>query len=452
MKAAVFLNLFGLALASSAIAASQTLDNAVDAAFARSPMLKAAHAHIDGASSRFAEIRAQRYPRLAIRSSYTRSDNPVYAFGSLLEQASFGQQNFAIDALNNPSYLTNIKNALDLGVPLFAGFQIAAGEEISRYGRALADAEFSMAAQHVRFQAIQAYLDVLLKIDAVAAVEQRVDSAAKEIDGARRLNAKGLVLGSDFYAAEAMLSSLKARQVQAQQKLATARQRLAVMTGLSVEDSGPDGHIPAADYAVGEEAELVEAALRNRQDVAGASLHVQMARVGAKQAARGYLPSIEAFASVETNTEDFESNPTNRMVGVRSHFPIGDPAYFSRKSGAKASAAAATGQKEQLEESIRVEVVEARNQLTGALASVALMREARQQAEKSLNLFRPLYREGRQSILDVVRAEDGLLQAHQGLLETYFHVHMGYARLMLATGRLEPSVVAEIQRHLEARP
>jgi outer membrane protein TolC len=86
------------------------------------------------------------------------------------------------------------------------------------------------------------------------------------------------------------------------------------------------------------------------------------------------------------------------------------------------------------------------------MSAVALVEESARQADKSLNLFRPLYREGRQSILDVLRAEEGLMRARQALLETYFHVHLGYARLCLVTGELEAETIKLIEKNIEVEP
>jgi outer membrane protein TolC len=434
------------------IVSAQNLDEVVSAAISHSPNLKAQHAQIDGANSQFREIRALRYPRLSIRSSYMRGDNPVYAFGSLLEQGAFGPQNFAIDKLNNPTYLTNFKNALDVGVPLFTAFDISTGEKIRRFAVAQAQAGYEATLQSTRFLVVQAYLDALLKKELLAEVDQRIESAGNEVDGARRLNAKGLVLGSDYFAAEAILSGLRAQRARYEQELLIARKRVSVLSGLAMESIAFSGKLGPASYSLASEDVLTERALLARQDAVNAELSVKMADIGLKHASNSYLPTIEAFGSIETNTNDFESNPTNRTVGVRSNFPIGDPAYFSRKTSARASIKERSGQRDQILEGIRLDVAEARGQLQGIMSAVALVEESARQADKSLNLFRPLYREGRQSILDVLRAEEGLMRARQALLETYFHVHLGYARLCLVTGELEAETIKLIEKNIEVEP
>jgi len=72
---------------------------------------------------------------------------------------------------------------------------------------------------------------------------------------------------------------------------------------------------------------------------------------------------------------------------------------------------------------------------------------------KSLKRFWPLYREGRQSILEVLRAEAGLADAQAGYWGTLYEVHQGYAGLLLAAGALDAEGIAVLYRNLrEVQP
>jgi outer membrane protein TolC len=214
----------------------------------------------------------------------------------------------------------------------------------------------------------------------------------------------------------------------------------------------PEGALFIADYKIQSETELLRTAFSNQKNIKAAEISLAMANEELSQSGRSFLPKIEAFASLETNTRDFESNPNNRMIGVKSKFPLGDPAYFSRKSAAHAHRDAAQYQKESIEESIRVSVIQTLKRFEGARDSFLLLKEARDHALKSLELFRPLYREGRQSILDVLRAEDSLMRADQAMLENLYQIHLMYARLALVTGTLSSVTVQEIQKQIEINP
>jgi len=53
-------------------------------------------------------------------------------------------------------------------------------------------------------------------------------------------------------------------------------------------------------------------------------------------------------------------------------------------------------------------------------------------------------------VMEVLRAEDALAQAEDAYFSTLYHLHAGYARLMLAAGGLNRGVVAKIADNLEA--
>jgi len=86
----------------------------------------------------------------------------------------------------------------------------------------------------------------------------------------------------------------------------------------------------------------------------------------------------------------------------------------------------------------------------GACESLPIAKDMVEKAEESLRLFRPLYREGRQSIMEVLRAEEGVARAQAAFLEGLYGVRAGKARLLLAAGSLDGQAVKELEKGLGA--
>ena len=78
-----------------------SLKDAVRVALDRNKAVEASAAARQAAESRVAEARSGGLPKVNYSESWTRSDNPVFVFGSLLTQGQFGAQNFQIGSLNN---------------------------------------------------------------------------------------------------------------------------------------------------------------------------------------------------------------------------------------------------------------------------------------------------------------------------------------------------------------
>ncbi|HSR13581.1 MAG TPA: TolC family protein, partial [Thermodesulfobacteriota bacterium] len=91
-----------------------SLKEAVDLALERNPAIRAAASGRKIADAQLSEARAGRWPLVQFSETFTRSNNPVFVFGSLLEQHRFTAQNFDIGNLNHPDSINNYRTALNL--------------------------------------------------------------------------------------------------------------------------------------------------------------------------------------------------------------------------------------------------------------------------------------------------------------------------------------------------
>src|SRR5215472_16185094 len=85
------------------------LSDAVEIALKNNPAVGAADAYADAVRQGIKTAQAGRYPRLDFSYSFTRSNNPVYVFGTLLTQGQFQAENFRLDFLNHPPPLDNFR-------------------------------------------------------------------------------------------------------------------------------------------------------------------------------------------------------------------------------------------------------------------------------------------------------------------------------------------------------
>jgi outer membrane protein TolC len=116
-----------------------TLDRAVDFAMRNHPLIRAAASGREIVDAQLSEAQAGHWPLFQFSEIFTHSNNPVFVFGSLLEQSRFGPQNFNIDSLNNPSSLSNFRTALIVRMPIFQstgdGYQDCSSSDRAGTGR-----------------------------------------------------------------------------------------------------------------------------------------------------------------------------------------------------------------------------------------------------------------------------------------------------------------------------
>ncbi|MBL0059228.1 MAG: TolC family protein [Elusimicrobia bacterium] len=426
-----------------------TLAEAARRAVARSPTLRAAEAQVDEARRAGSAVRATNYPSLHAGSAFTRGDGPVYAFASLLDQRNFTAANFDIGTLNDPGYVTNFKSYLQVGLPIFAGYDIQNGSRMADLGLSQAESGEAGARQEVRLAVFEAAMQWIQARALSDRLTERLRASGEEIQSAERLRAKGLVLGSDFFAAEAVLAGLEAWKAQTAKMAEAGRDSLAVLLGQDPSEFDIVGTLSAQGPALPSATELQRLAGTHRADVRAADLAAQRGALAVSQEKAAFLPRVDAMAKAETNTEDFSSNPSNRLVMVRAEWALGDPAYGARKETALAASRAGDQRRAALEERVRLEILQSLRRYEGISDALPSLERTVDLAEKSLNLFRPLYREGRQSILDVLRAEESLARAESLRLEALAQLHLQRARTLAAAGVLDEGALAALSAALE---
>ncbi|MDE2510516.1 MAG: TolC family protein, partial [Elusimicrobia bacterium] len=317
---------------------------------------------------------------------------------------------------------------------------------LARLGAEEADAFGGAAAQAVRLRAADGYFKGLKDRELLAVLDEAVASSEKEVESAERLKKQGLVLGSDHQAALAILSGLKAWRVRTAAEENAHDAELSVLTGGPADPAGAlrDWIPPVEDDAA-----LVAAALASRADLRAAGLRAAQAGVVERGAAQSLLPTVDAFAAVETSADGLNAGAASRMLGVRASMPFGDPAYLARRGRAKAGADAAGDARAELEDAVRAEVLGRAAGVRGLIAALPDLDESLARAQESLAQVRPLYREGRQSVMEVLRAEEAVARLQDARLDALYRLRSEWAALRAAQGRLDDAAVGTLASSLE---
>ncbi|MDT8285822.1 MAG: TolC family protein [Elusimicrobiales bacterium] len=424
-------------------AAALGLEEAVREGLRASSDLELMRAKKNEAGALLGEARSNRLPRLSVKSAYTRGDEPVYAFASAMKQGTFSMASMA--TINDPEPVSNYQASLEAGIPLFTGFAISKGIEMREAGARALDAASARAEAGVRFSLVHQWLTALLRKHLLETVDAAVADSEKELETADSLREKGMVLGSDYYAAEAILAGLKAYRSQWRRAYDLERERLNIMLGRPKETPfEPAGRLDEADYGVTPQNDYLSGALARREDLKAAGEAEKAAGAWASLQRNSVLPTVEAFGVLETNSERLSDFSSSNLYGVRLTLPIGDPGRSSRYRAAEARVDQQKAETVGLRRQAAREVASAWQNYMGAVESARDAALTHEKARRSLELFRPLYRQGRQSVMEVLRAEQSVLEAKAAWYENLFKINLFYAQLRLASETLDTSVVAEI--------
>ena len=395
-----------------------TLSETVERGLRTDNVIKTEAARVSSAKAALDQARLSRLGGLKLKSMYTDGDDPVYAFATAMKQGSFSMASMA--TINDPAPARNFMVGIEAGVPLFTGFALSNAVKMGGLGVEAAQSGYERAKSGKTFKLTYHWLTVLLRRQFAQLATETVTAAETEMKTAQRLMAKGMVPGSDYYGAEAILSTLRGYSLSWKKSLELEEETLGIITGLP-GGARAVGELGLPDYQQKERGALAAAA-SGRRDLKALEKMAEVSELSAKMQKNSLLPVVEAFGAWETNSESLSTFRDNRILGIRLILPIGDPAYFAKKAGAKAATAMARGRLDEARRQAAIELAGSINNYRSAVESLPVAKETLEKAGKSLELFRPLYRQGRQSVLEVLRAQASVLQAEAAYYETLYKI------------------------------
>ena len=414
-----------------------TLLGAIDIALRSNPLIRVTSSGRELADAQLSEARAGRFPLLQLGETFVRSNNPVFVFGSLLEQGRFGTQNFDPRFLNNPDSLGNFRSSITFRFPLFDQKQSDTRISQARIGQQQADSQRESVEQQIRFEVLRAYYGVLVAQAKRGVADEAVKSAASDLKRISDLVDAGVVVQSDSLSAEVQLAEFRQQQIQADGDLVIAQAALNTVLGVAVETPQTvTGRLGEQTFNIGTQAELIRLAFDRRADLARAGLALKSGKERTRGVRGEYLPRIDAFGTYGVSAQNLANGSSDYTVGASVTFNLFDAGRTARLRQARAAESAAAADAENLASQIRFEVVRAYQQFVSARERVSVAARAVDQASEARRIVQDRYQAGLTTITEVLRSDTTFVRARMNLLAARYDHYIGYANVLLVTGRL----------------
>lgn len=415
-----------------------TLKQAVQMALDSNPMIRASASGERLAEAQLDEAKAGRLPSLQFDETFTHSNNPVFAFGTLLEQGRFGPGNFAIDSLNNPGSLSNFRSQVNLKIPIFNRFQVGNHIEQARLGREQARSRRLQVQQQIRFQVLAAYYGILVAQAHKQVADEARGSAEAELKRIRDRYEQGMVVESELLAMQVQLSEFRQQQIAAQGEVISAYAALNTVLGQPLDASFRIlGTLQDRAFPPSSQPQLVKAALQHRPDYREAELKSERLRKEIRTSRGQYLPDLNLFGDFGNSGRDLSSGSSDFAVGASLTFNILDFGRSPRIEQARAAWEAARAEQQHKADQIRLQVVRSYQAYRAARQQLQVAGGAVQQAQEVLRIVEDRHGAGLTTITEVLRAQTALVRARMNLSNARFQYYMGYARTLLSSGRLD---------------
>ena len=418
-----------------------SLREAVRQSMAQSKVIEASGAAIDAASARVTQAKSGRLPRVNYSESWTRSDNPVFVFSSLLTQRQFNESNFGLASLNRPGFLNNFQSLVtgdqslyDAGKTKRAVRTTELGEDATREDRRRSQLE--VIAQVVRF-----YWDTQLGVEEVNVTTQAMKSAEADLERSEARRASGMATDADVLSIRVHLAGVREEQIRRSADLEVARAAMNDAIGLPLDSvhslTTPLAPLPAAQPVLsGYEKNAVD----DRPEARQTRLAAEVARVQAADARGNYLPQVTLHGAFEADRQRFAyRGGANWLVSIDLRWNLFNGGADKAKIvESEATTRRTAAEQARAESGIRLQVRQAWANLKAAQQRIESAQASVAEAQESLRISQNRFAAGLSTVTDLLRTETALLETRTRYLAAAHDQRIAAAMLEFAAGTLNP--------------
>jgi outer membrane protein len=426
------------------VAAQQPLplEEAVRLALTTHPAMSATRAGEKEAETGVRLAAAGAKPRVSLSESYLRSNNPVFVFGSLLNQRQFRAANFELDRLNNPSSLTNFLGQARIEQVLFDANRTRRAIEAARLQRDLSAEERRSAEANVILGVVRTYFGVALAAESVKIAEESLRTAQADLKRAEAMVETGMSTRAGVLSVQVHLAAVEEQRIRAVNELAVARAAFNDALGLDLDrehdlTTALGVALPAAQPLEGYE----RLAVAQKPEVKKAGLQTALSEARVKQARSALWPRLVAQGVLEGDRQRFATRAGgNWLAGLSLQWDAWDGgANRAQVALAELAKERAEAIEKQAHSAALLDIRRAHAALQSAAQRLAVSEAAIRQAAEGHRIVQDRYENGLENVTELLRSETALAEARFRRLAALYDQRIAAAALEHAAGSLTPA-------------
>lgn len=307
----------------------------------------------------------------------------------------------------------------------------------------------------------QAYFNVLVAMETLAAAEAQEQALQKQFDFASKRLEVGLAPITDQHEARAQYEAARANTIVRRNALEDTRQALAEITGQPINAmmALPDDFVPQLPTE-GNAEDWVRLAVENNPALAAQKTRLAAAEQSIQTARAGHLPSLSAAASYGYSRSDFDisqlgsrsssdSWSRNPSVSLSLSVPIfAGGATQSQVRQAIAQRDVSEQQLEQQKRALERNTRSAYQNLAAGISAVEARRLALVSAQSAYEASQVGLEVGTRTVIDVLINQQSLFNAQQAYAEAKYSYLQNHLLLRQAAGTLDIPDLQNINRLL----
>ena len=419
-----------------------SLKDAVRMAMEGNKTVEASVAAGKEANSRVAQAQSGKLPKVNYSESWSRSDNPVFVFSSLLTQRQFGERNFQIGPLNRPNFLNNFQSQVIADQTIYDAGQTKHAVRSAELTRDLTSEEGRRTQMDVTASVIRHYFAALLGAEHLQSTAQAMRSTQADLDRAQAVRSAGMSTDVDVLSIRVHLAGVREQQIRRASELDVARAALNDALGLPLDATHTlTTALLPLKLPEGLLAEYERNALSERPEARQVTLSTRLAENQAATARSYLLPQVGVRAAFEADRQRFyDRGGANWLVSVGLRWNLFNGfSDRARMEESKFALRRTKAEEAQASSTIRLQVRRAFTDLRAAEQRIEVTRASVAEAEESRRITQNRYETGLSNVTDLLRTETAVLETRARHLAAIHDQRLAAAMLELAAGTLTMS-------------
>jgi outer membrane protein len=419
-----------------------TLSAAIARAMENNPDLAIDAPRQEAARLEFKAAKAGYLPRLDFEQSYLAGNNPVFAFGTLLSQQKFSQNNFALPALNSPGPIDNLQTRATLQQTIWDFGRTRNRRDQARLGVEMTDQAHQDHQRQILFAVFDGYYSTSLARTALETAHMAVRSAESIESQARARVESGLAVEADLLRSRAYLAAARQQEIQAQGQLETAQAQMNRLMGNPLNNAiGETAPLVPAGITLPPEEVLISEQKQHRPDYQNLLAEQHQTELAVHSRQKEFFPVVTGYGTWEADNPSFsEYGGSNWAAGISLRWNL----FAGGSDAAQLDAARKRLEQKRrqipaMESAMAFEIRRAIIQYHTAEQQVKAAQAAEAQSDEGLRILKNRYDAGLATMTDLLSAEALRSNAHTNLAEAIYRHRLSYAQVEFAAGILAPT-------------
>lgn len=384
-----------------------TMERAVQFALKSNPdsviirqRLQATEADIKAAQSGY-------YPHLSFQGGYQQTNNPMMAFGSILNQGTFDS---GLD-FNSPGQIDNLNLRGTIAYNLYNGGKTHSNVKAAQFGKKAAEHDQTSLHQQLAFQVIKAYFNILKSQEVVRATQAAVNAFEANLKIARLKYEAGTFLKTEVLNLEVELAQTLENLLSMQHFHDLTKHSFLNLLGL---EANQPLDLSLHETILREPPIPFTPEISHRPEIAAMEARVSAAKEALRSAKGSRLPTVNAFGS-------YQHDEGWRRPGSGNNWTAGISVTLNLFDGQRTTSQVLKVQTDlliaqeelrKLQLNIALDIEQAKLTYERAKQRIKVTAKSNEQAEESAQLSRARFEQGVILSSDLINIETRLTEAN----------------------------------------